>query len=306
MTELGISQTIFSFLAGNDRCASGSHSQVQECCDTRHPCGEGQGDCDKDSECSGSLVCGRNNCDRSEFSSSRTDCCEKPYLIWPCSGCQIGPAHTSSGKGDGVMSAIDMAPNLYNRWKQHEDNSGGYVYAAHDGWVYHDSLTWQCGLKIKSSNGLETHYLHMTDLIDQTDWNWYGGNYGGRKYVLQGARIGRIAMTKGNSNCPDACNSFDENCSTGPHLHFELLQNGKPRSLNGVTIGGIRNGITIQKLSESANANYDEGCGENDENCLTIFKIGGKKYHPYYNGSKGGGFSFNSQHKTPCHPFFGC
>ena len=222
-----------------------------------------------------------------------------PYLIWPCYNCQLGPVHTTSGRGSGVMSAIDMAPNLYSRWQWREDGGGGFVYAAHSGSVYHDSWTWQCGLKIKAINGYETHYLHITDLIDETDWNWYGGNYGGRKYVHQGDIIGRIATTKSNSNCPDACNSFDENCSTGPHLHFELLKYGNPKSLNGVTIGGY----TIQKLSNSAN--YDKGCDQNDETCITIFKKGGNKYYPYYNGNKGGGFSFTSHFQTPCNPFTG-
>lgn len=57
------------------RCASGTHSQIQECCDTNNPCDEGQGDCDKDSECSGNLICGKNNCHRSKFPSNKTDCC---------------------------------------------------------------------------------------------------------------------------------------------------------------------------------------------------------------------------------------
>ena len=35
------------------------------------PCGEGQGDCDDDTECRGLLVCGHMNCEN----SSITDCC---------------------------------------------------------------------------------------------------------------------------------------------------------------------------------------------------------------------------------------
>ena len=35
------------------------------------PCGEGQGDCDYDTECEGSLVCGHMNCKNSTV----TDCC---------------------------------------------------------------------------------------------------------------------------------------------------------------------------------------------------------------------------------------
>ena len=37
----------------------------------KNPCGEGQGDCDDDTECEGSLVCGHMNC----INSSVTDCC---------------------------------------------------------------------------------------------------------------------------------------------------------------------------------------------------------------------------------------
>merc|ERR1711992_526723 len=46
----------------------------RECCSSSKPCGLNEGDCDKDSECSGSLVCGKNNCP-SPFPSN-ADCCE--------------------------------------------------------------------------------------------------------------------------------------------------------------------------------------------------------------------------------------
>ena len=75
---------IWYVLDGNARCESGAHSQIQECCDTSHPCGEDQGDCDNDSECLGSLVCGKNNCNLSKFPTSKIDCCEKEqkgYMI---------------------------------------------------------------------------------------------------------------------------------------------------------------------------------------------------------------------------------
>jgi len=62
---------------GNPLCGYGFHSHVQECCSSSDPCGEGQGDCDKDSECVGSLVCGRNNCNKQAFPSRKTDCCKK-------------------------------------------------------------------------------------------------------------------------------------------------------------------------------------------------------------------------------------
>ena len=62
-------------MRSSSRCASGTHAQIQECCGTNNPCDEGQGDCDKDSECSGNLICGKNNCNRSQFPSNKTDCC---------------------------------------------------------------------------------------------------------------------------------------------------------------------------------------------------------------------------------------
>ena len=37
----------------------------------KFPCGEGQGDCDGDTECEGSLMCGHMNC----INSTSTDCC---------------------------------------------------------------------------------------------------------------------------------------------------------------------------------------------------------------------------------------
>ena len=43
------------------------------CCSASKPCVNGQGDCDKDSDCYGNLVCGDNNCGRGKL-----DCC-----MWP-------------------------------------------------------------------------------------------------------------------------------------------------------------------------------------------------------------------------------
>ena len=59
-------------------CSGGDHSSIQECCNQFHPCGDGEGDCDDDSECSGNLICGRGNCNRKKFPSEKTDCCENP------------------------------------------------------------------------------------------------------------------------------------------------------------------------------------------------------------------------------------
>jgi len=55
-------------MLGNDRM-SGS------CCTAEFPCLEGEGDCDSDNDCSGALVCGRNNCG-SPFQDTH-DCCTR-------------------------------------------------------------------------------------------------------------------------------------------------------------------------------------------------------------------------------------
>jgi len=67
------------------------------CCTSSSPCDVGGGDCDYDSDCSGDLTCGNNNCKR-DYSSpgsnwhSVADCCETPpprcsgvpYTDWSC------------------------------------------------------------------------------------------------------------------------------------------------------------------------------------------------------------------------------
>ena len=57
-------------------CTGGSSEELSRCCDPSQPCGLGEGDCDDDDDCQGSLVCGSNNCDQSLF-WSKADCCEE-------------------------------------------------------------------------------------------------------------------------------------------------------------------------------------------------------------------------------------
>ena len=45
------------------------------CCTTTNQCGIGEGDCDNDSQCSGSLKCGTDNCDTAVGFPSAYDCC---------------------------------------------------------------------------------------------------------------------------------------------------------------------------------------------------------------------------------------
>ncbi len=44
-------------------------------CSTKHQCGDGQGDCDSDDECSDGLICGKDNCP--VHFPSDANCCTK-------------------------------------------------------------------------------------------------------------------------------------------------------------------------------------------------------------------------------------
>ena len=59
----------------NEPCDGGYRNETRGCCSVENPCKEGQGDCDDDDECLGSLVCGSNNCGEKFFISH--DCCER-------------------------------------------------------------------------------------------------------------------------------------------------------------------------------------------------------------------------------------
>ena len=85
---LSISNTISHTWILDDRgCDDGSGGLG--CCTSSNPCGLGEGDCDDDSECSGSLICGGpngnegDNCDTSLGFESAWDCCVYPTPTTP-------------------------------------------------------------------------------------------------------------------------------------------------------------------------------------------------------------------------------
>merc|ERR1712215_339102 len=61
--------------AAQGKCLGGD-----SCCTSSNPCGEGEGDCDKNHDCKGKLLCGINNCKRSKYPtfSKSDDCCYDP------------------------------------------------------------------------------------------------------------------------------------------------------------------------------------------------------------------------------------
>ena len=68
-------------LEGLDVCDASKNDW--SCCTSSNPCGVDEGDCDKDSDCAGNLVCGTNNCksSNSAWSSSGFDCCTEGKKI---------------------------------------------------------------------------------------------------------------------------------------------------------------------------------------------------------------------------------
>merc|ERR1712215_86775 len=64
----------------------------KSCCTSSHPCGSGEGDCDKDHDCKGNLLCGANNCNRRKYPTfnRHSDCCFDPAhecgTGGPCTG----------------------------------------------------------------------------------------------------------------------------------------------------------------------------------------------------------------------------
>merc|ERR1711936_395533 len=62
------------------RCR-GRNFPPRPCCTPENPCPEGEGDCEIDDDCNGTLVCGNNNCKQfGNFFHQKDDCCVKPNI----------------------------------------------------------------------------------------------------------------------------------------------------------------------------------------------------------------------------------
>merc|ERR1712223_207645 len=62
------------FFKEDDNCCTDVCDGKKDCCTEESPCGLGKGDCDKDADCLGDLVCGKNNCDGPSYGQG-DDCC---------------------------------------------------------------------------------------------------------------------------------------------------------------------------------------------------------------------------------------
>ena len=74
---------------------------VDSCCTDEKLCGEGEGDCDKDSHCKDGLRCGNNNCPQEEGTFQTTDdCCSADVLCDGGDSCCTADRPFGFGEGN--------------------------------------------------------------------------------------------------------------------------------------------------------------------------------------------------------------
>lgn len=135
-----------------------------------------------------------------------------------------GP-HAHSGSGF-PLSSIDVSYD-WPRW-------GGTTYsvtAAHDGYV---TVLSRCQVRVTNDNGWATNYYHM-DGIQVSNNQWVDKNTKLGTYASQRS----VALCQGGS-------------STGPHLHFSLLKNGRFTSMQDAVLGSYR--------IQTGRYSYDNDC----------------------------------------------
>ena len=141
-------------------------------------------------------------------------------------------------------SSLDLAPNLFMGFSYDFGyfQSQGEVVAAHSGYIHIHS---PCKLQVKSRK-FTTFYSHIrVSTING-------------QYVKAGERLGFIELEREEANCNCEVAAGRTECSTGPHLHWEVRdKENRPIDLDGMIV----NGFQIHTGKES----YDFGCGP--ENC---------------------------------------
>ena len=80
-------------------CTDGSGGTA--CCTSSNKCGVGEGDCDMDADCIGSLKCGVDNCDTSLGFPGNYDCCFNPSCADGSGGTACCTSSNKCGVGEG-------------------------------------------------------------------------------------------------------------------------------------------------------------------------------------------------------------
>ncbi|MHA6493375.1 M23 family metallopeptidase [Pseudomonas borbori] len=134
-------------------------------------------------------------------------------------------AHSHTGSGS-PYSSIDVSYD-WPRWGAQTYS----VVAAHAGRV---TVFSRCQVRITHANGWATNYYHMDGIRVSNGEN-----------VVADTKLGVYASNRNNALCQGGS-------STGPHLHFSLLYNGRYVSLQGVNLGPFRVNVGAY--------NYDNVC----------------------------------------------
>ncbi|KZN41441.1 peptidase M23 [Pseudoalteromonas luteoviolacea] len=147
-------------------------------------------------------------------------------LPWPSGyAWYSGGAHSNTGSGY-PYSSLD-----FNNGSGGWGSNTPWVQAAHGGTVTRYSA---CNIRVTHSSGYATQYYHMDNL-----------QYGSGDYISAGAWLGRYANNRSMALCQGGQ-------SSGPHVHFSLLYNGRFISLHNTYISGYRIDV--------GNSNYDDNC----------------------------------------------
>lgn len=145
---------------------------------------------------------------------------------WPSSyAWYSGGAHSNTGSGY-PYSSLD-----FNNGSGGWGSSTPWVQASHGGTVTRYS---SCNIRVTHPNGYATSYYHMDNL-----------QYRSGDVVQAGAWLGRYASNYSQALC-------EGGQSSGPHLHWSLLYNGRFVSLHNNYISGYRVDV--------GNSNYDDNC----------------------------------------------
>jgi hypothetical protein len=105
------------------------------------------------------------------------------------------------------------------------DTTNAPVLAAHDGVV---TVFSSCNVRVTNANGWATNYYHLSNVIVTTNQS-----------VVVGQPIADYASTQTQALCNDGS-------STGPHVHFVLLQNGSQVAIDQSEFSGWRvNGTSV-------------------------------------------------------------